>query len=67
MEFYRHADGSVTVDSWDDEITISFELLDALDPAVAQLADDGRSITILGKYYEYRWTDADNGCVVFRR
>jgi hypothetical protein len=65
MQFYRHADGSVTVDSWDDEIMISFELLDEADPALLRRTDSG--VEILGRYYEYRWTDFDNGYEVFRR
>lgn len=32
MEFTRHADGTVTVDEFDDEVTMSFELLRCADP-----------------------------------
>lgn len=52
MQFYRHADGSVTVDELDEKIMITWELLESLDPKVASVSSDWEQLTILGAKYE---------------
>ena len=51
MQIYRHADGTVTVDKFDEYLTITFELLDDLDPAAASVSSDWECLTILGEPY----------------
>lgn len=65
MQLYKHADGSVTVDQFDDEIEITRELLNVADPAVMAVSQDRMHVMILGEdYYAIR---ADARTVTYLR
>lgn len=56
MQFCWYADGSVTVDRFDDEIEITRELLskvllNKVDPAVMTVSQDHMHVVILGEDY----------------
>jgi len=67
MQFYKHADGSVTVDSFDDEITVTMALLNDHDERVMQVTHDWQRLCILGVWYEQVCINRRDGTVTFRR